>query len=150
LPEQESERRQAHLLDHDRLRGALPAEAGSSERNDAQVIREYADRCDEHSDPTRFIVIDEADRLKVAALEQARDCLDRSQVGVVPIGMPGLEKRLARHPQLYSRVGFVHESRRLILRRLAQMTRLATIHQLSTVTVLLAEAARESRVVGDV
>ena len=47
------------------------------------------------------------------AVEFIRSVFDRKNIGVLLIGMPGMEKRLSRFPQFYSRVGFAHYYRSL-------------------------------------
>jgi len=63
----------------------------------------------ETRDPTELIIIDEADRFTMPALKEAVALFDRGGVGMVLMGLPGLEKRILRYPQIGFRIGFVHE-----------------------------------------
>jgi hypothetical protein len=64
-------------------------------------------------DYCKLIIVDETERLSIAALELLRSLYDRKGIAIIFIGMPGLEKRLSRYPQLYSRIGFAHEYKTL-------------------------------------
>lgn len=57
----------------------------------------------------KMIIIDEAERLKPQTLEIIREIYDTGKTNFILIGMPGIEKTLSWQPQLYSRIGFIHE-----------------------------------------
>jgi DNA transposition AAA+ family ATPase len=86
-----------------------------------EVAKEYSIKELQIRDPTTLILVDEADRLRMASLEQVRAIFDAGEISVILIGMPGLEKRLARYPQFYSRIGFVHEFRPLGVSEIRQL-----------------------------
>lgn len=85
------------------------------------IAKDYAEKEQAIGDPTTLILVDEADRMRMASLEQVRAIFDAGEVGLILIGMPGIEKRLARYPQFYSRIGFVHEFRPLAAKEIRQM-----------------------------
>ena len=43
------------------------------------------------------------------AWNKLRDFFDRRDLGMILIGIVGFDRQLARHPQLYSRIGFAHQ-----------------------------------------
>jgi DNA transposition AAA+ family ATPase len=62
----------------------------------ARVSHRYVAAQRAIGDPTKLIVVNESDRLRIASLEQLRAVFDAGGIGLILIGMPSIEKRLVR------------------------------------------------------
>jgi hypothetical protein len=104
------ERRRREIMDKP---GCSPCDRPAVDPTYFETYKQYQIRERAIEDPTTLILVDEADRLHMNSLEQIRSIFDEGTAGFVLIDMPGIEKRIARFPQFYSRIGFVHEFRPL-------------------------------------
>jgi DNA transposition AAA+ family ATPase len=117
------EREQVNYRANGNLSAGKPLKLQKAEAAISEIFLDHMRKRGQLGDPTGLIVIDEADRLKVAGLEQVRDVFDHGGIGVVLIGMPGLERRMTRYAQLYSRIGFVHAFRPLSPEEIRELLR---------------------------
>lgn len=92
----EQQRKFNHLKEWSLFPNGIPTHVRLENRNFAELV-----------------IIDEAERLKPQSFELIRELYDAGQATFIFIGMPGIEKIIARFPQLYSRVGFVHQFKNL-------------------------------------
>ena len=104
------EKRRREIMDKP---GCSPCDRPAVDPTYFETYKQYQIKERAIEDPTTLILVDEADRLHMNSLEQIRSIFDEGTAGLVLIGMPGIEKRIARFPQFYSRIGFVHEFRPL-------------------------------------
>jgi hypothetical protein len=86
----DAKHRDEMFVTHDWLAGPIPKLRPTY----AAVSENYIAKEKRIGDPTRLILVDEADRLKIVCLEQMRAIFDAGGIGLVLIGMPGIDQRL--------------------------------------------------------